>query len=514
MAGRGGSGARSAMPPVAWGSATGRWVLAATVTASGMAFLDGTVVNVALPTIGEEYGAPMSGLQWIANGYMLTLSALILLSGSLGDRYGRLRVFQIGVVWFALASALCAVAVNAPMLVVARVAQGVGGALLTPGSLAIIEATFRVEDRARAIGAWSGLTGVATAIGPFLGGWLIDAGSWRYIFLLNVPLAAAVVAIGARHVPESSDPAGPRLDVLGAALATTGLAGVTYALIGAGERGLAAPTVIAAGVCGIVALAAFVVAERRSSHPMLPPGIFSSRQFTGANLVTAAVYAGLGAVFFLLVIQLQQVLGYTALQAGAATLPITLLLLALSARSGQLAQRIGPRPQMTVGPLVVAAACLLMIRIDAGAGYLDAVFPAVAVLGLGLAVTVAPLTATVLAAADERHAGIASGVNNAVARTAQLAAVAVVPLAAGITGAAYLDPEAFSAGFRVSMAITASLATAGGVLAFVAIRRPTPAPAPARRRSHCAMDGPPLQGCPRALERAAGGSDGTRRGRA
>ncbi|MQA84080.1 MAG: DHA2 family efflux MFS transporter permease subunit [Streptosporangiales bacterium] len=489
---------------LALSSPQGRWVLGAMVAGSGMAFLDGTVVNVALPAIGEEFGASMAGLQWILNGYMLTLSALILLSGALGDRYGRLRMFQVGVVWFALASALCALAVNVPMLVLARIAQGIGGALLTPGSLAIIEATFRQQDRARAIGAWSGLTGVATAIGPFVGGWLIDAGSWRLIFVLNLPLAAGIVAIGARHVPESRDPSGPRLDAAGALLAATGLGGLTYALITAGERGFGAPSVIAAAVAGAAALAGFVTVERRSSHPMLPPGIFSSSQFTAANLVTAAVYAGLGAVFFLLVVQLQQVLGYTALQAGAAALPVTLLMLALSARSGELAQRIGPRPQMTVGPLLMAAGFVLMIRIGPGDSYLGSVLPAVLVLGLGLATTVAPLTATVLAAADERHAGVASGVNNAVARTAQLVAVAVIPLAAGITGDAYRDPEAFGAGFLVAMLITAGLAVVGGLLALATIRRPALHRAEAtrpRRELHCAMDGPPLEGCPRSSGR-------------
>ena len=494
-----GTGGRQVAAPVTLGTAPGRWVLLATVTGSGMAFLDGTVVNVALPTIGKELGADMAGLQWILNGYMLTLASLILLSGSLGDRYGRLKVFQIGVVWFAVASALCAVAINVPMLILARVAQGVGGALLTPGSLAIIEASFRQEDRGKAIGAWSGLTGVATAIGPFVGGWLIDSGSWRYIFLLNLPLAAAVIAVGARHVPESRDPSGARLDVSGAVLAAAGLGGLTYALIGAGERGVGMP-VLVAGAVGILALAGFVVTERRVAYPMLPPGIFSSRQFTAANLVTLAVYAGLGAVFFLLVVQLQQVLGYTALEAGAASLPITVLMLALSARSGQLAQRIGPRPQMTLGPLVMAVGFLLMTRIDAGDGYLDTVLPAVLVLGIGLATTVAPLTATVLAAADERHAGVASGINNAAARTAQLAAVAVVPVAAGITGDSYLHPGAFTAGFRTGMFITAGLTIAGGLLALATIRRPPAVRAEAtrpRRQYHCAMDGPPLEGCPR-----------------
>lgn len=484
------------------GTAPGRWVLAATVGGTGMAFLDGTVVNVALPTIGAEFGAELAGLQWVLNGYMLTLSALILLSGSLGDRFGRLRIFQLGVVWFALASAACAAAVNLPMLILARVAQGVGGALLTPGSLAIIEASFRTQDRPRAIGAWSGLTGLATAAGPFVGGWLVDAVSWRFIFLLNLPLAVAILTVAARHVPESRDPAAAqRLDVPGALLAVTGLGGVIYALIEAGRVG-ASPAVLGAAAAGALSLAVFTVLERRSDHPMLPPAVFSARQFTAANLVTVAVYAALGAVFFLLVVFLQVVLGYSALAAGAASLPITVLMLALSARAGQLAQRIGPRPQMTAGPLVMAVGLLLMLRIDAGAGYVDSVLPAVLVLGLGLSATVAPLTSTVLAAAAERYAGVASGVNNTIARSAQLTAVAVVPLVAGITGDVYRDPQAFTAGFHQAMTIAAGLAAAGGMLALATIRNPFAQREPDPRRYHCALDAPALDTCPNSRARS------------
>ena len=504
-----GSATRPGQPgQIAFGSAAGRWVLAATVTGSGMVFLDGTVVNVALPTIGTQLGSSLAGLQWVLNGYMLTLAALILLSGSLGDRYGRRLAFQAGVVWFALASAACAAAVSLPMLILARVAQGIGGALLTPGSLALIESVFPARDRPRAIGAWSGLTGVATAAGPFAGGWLVDAGSWRYIFLLNLPLAAAVAAVTARHVPESADPRAARQpDWAGAVLGAAGLGGCTYALIEAGQAG-AAPAVAAAGAAGAAALAGFVLAERRSRHPMLPPGVFTSAQFTAANLVTAVVYAALGAVFFLLILQLRQVLGYSALAAGAASLPITALMLALSARSGQLAARIGPRAQMSAGPLIMAGGLALMTRIGAGTGYVSTVLPAVAVLGLGLATTVAPLTSAALAAAADRYAGVASGVNNAVSRAAQLIAVAVVPLAAGITGTAYRDPRVFSAGFRTAMWITAGIAAGGGLLAWATIRNP-PAPRPPGlpepRGHHCALDGPPLT-C------SAGSAAGTGRG--
>jgi EmrB/QacA subfamily drug resistance transporter len=483
------------------GTAPGRWVLAATVLGSGIAFLDSTVVNVALPHIGEDLNTGVGGLQWVLNGYLLAVSSLILLGGSLGDRFGRKRIFQLGVIVFAGASLLCAVAPTAPALVVARVLQGVGGALLTPGSLAILEASFRPDERSRAIGAWSGLSGVASAIGPFLGGWLVDAASWRWIFLINLPLAAFVVVAAARHVPESFDPhAAHHVDLLGALFVAIGLGGLSWGLIGAGERGWSAPSVWGALLVGAAGVAAFVVNERRSKAPMVPPSIFASAQFRAANLVTAAVYAGLGGIFFLLVVQLQNVLGYSAIEAGAATLPITLMMLGLSARSGALAARIGPRLQMTVGPILVAAGALLLTRVDAGAGYLDAVLPAVLVIGLGLATVVAPLTATAMGAAEDRYAGVASGVNTTVARAAQLAAVAALPVAAGITGASYLDPVAFSSGFRTAMIITAGLALVGAVIAFVGIRNPVrppeAVPAPAPTGWFCGAEGTPLDTCP------------------
>ncbi|HEX6568441.1 MAG TPA: DHA2 family efflux MFS transporter permease subunit, partial [Acidimicrobiales bacterium] len=385
-----------AAPPeggLAFASARGRWVLTATVLGSGIAFLDSTVVNVALPHIGRDLDAGVGGLQWVINGYLLALSSLILLGGSLGDRFGRKRLFQLGVVVFAAASLLCAVAPTTELLVLARIVQGVGGALLTPGSLAILEASFRPDDRSRAIGAWSGLSGVASAVGPFLGGWLVDAASWRWIFLINLPLALFVVVVAARHVPESFDPdASQHVDGWGALFVATALGGLSWGLIAAGDAGWGAAQVWAALLVGVASLVAFVVVERRSTHPMVPPALFASAQFRAANLVTAAVYAALGGTFFLLVVQLQNVLGYSAIEAGAATFPITILMLALSARSGALAARIGPRLQMTTGPLLVAAGTLLMTRIDAGAGYVADVLPAVVVTGLGLACVVAPLT--------------------------------------------------------------------------------------------------------------------------
>jgi len=479
-------------------------VLLATVGASGMAFLDSTVVNVALPHIGEDLGTDMAGLQWIVNGYLLATAALILLGGSLGDIFGRRRIFLVGVVTFAIASVACGVATSVGLLVAARVVQGVGGALLTPGSLAILEASFRPSDRPRAIGAWSGLSGVASAIGPFLGGWLVDSGSWRAVFLINIPLAIVVILVTLKHVPESFDPqANRQIDVTGAALVALSLGTLSWGLIGAGSRGWGAPSVVIALVAGVVAMGAFVVAESRSSHPMLPLGIFRSAQFRAANLVTVAVYAALGGVFFLLTIQLQQVLGYSALEAGAATLPITLLMLMLSARSGALAARIGPRLQMTVGPLLIAVGIMLMTQIEAGVSYWTGVLPAVIVTGLGLATTVAPLTSTALGAVDDRHAGVASGVNTTVSRAAQLAAVAVLPVAVGLTGDDFLRPEVFSDGFRAAMMITAVLAAAGGVIAWLTVRNPEPVPAPEAVAApgpvyFCGAEGTPMETCPRA----------------
>ena len=487
---------------------------------SAIAFLEATVVNVALPEIGRDLGADVAGLQWTINGYLLTLAALILLGGSLGDRYGRRRVFEVGVVWFTLASLLCAIAPSVEVLVAARVVQGIGGALLTPGSLAIIEATFHADDRARAIGAWSGLGGVAAAVGPLVGGYLVDSVTWRAIFFINLPLGAFVVWASRRHVPETRDPTiTGRLDLFGSVLAIVGLAGVTFALIQGAESGVGSPPVLAAGVLGVAGLAAFVAAERRSSEPMLPLGIFASRQFTSANLVTFVVYAALGGVFFLLVVFLQVALGYSAVAAGAASLPITALMLLLSGRAGALAQRIGPRVPLTFGPLLIAAGMLLMRGIDIGDTYLEAVLPAVLVFGLGLSVVVAPITATALAAADPRHSGVASGVNNAVARTAQLAAVAVLPLIAGLSGADYQQPQAIADGFHVAMLATAALSAGGGVLAWATIRsdvlvrtlepglepcREALEQAPAR---HCAVAGTPLTSVARG-ERA--GDDRTR----
>jgi EmrB/QacA subfamily drug resistance transporter len=466
-------------------------VLLATVLGTGIAFLDTTVVNVALPTIGEDLDAGIASLQWVVNAYTLTLSGFLLLGGSLGDHFGRRRVFVAGVVWFAVASLLCGLAPSAEALIAARTLQGIGGALLTPGSLAIIEASFRREDRGPAIGAWSGLGGVAAAVGPFLGGWLVQAVSWRLIFLINLPLAAVVVWASVRHVPETRDPgASGRLDWVGAALAAAGLAGVVYALTDGPAQGWTSPPILGAALGGVAALAAFLAWERRTRSPMLPLDLFASRQFSAANVVTFVVYGALGGSLFLMPIQLQRVVGYSPLASGIALVPITVVLLALSAWAGRLAARIGPRLPMTLGPLLVAAGFALFTRIGEGSAYAVDILPASLVYGVGLVLTVAPLTATVLAAAPAEHAGVASAVNNDVARTAGLLAVAVLPVVAGISGADALEPARFADGFQVAMAIAAVLCAAGGLLSWLTIRNPQPEPEERDHHLSCPLSAP------------------------
>jgi EmrB/QacA subfamily drug resistance transporter len=472
-----------ASPPAAllrYGTWTARWVLLATVLGSAMAFIDATVVNIALPHIGRSFGASTAALQWTVNAYALTLTAFILLGGSLGDRFGRRRVFTVGVAWFAVASLLCGFAPGTAALVAARALQGVGGALLTPGSLAILEASFQPDDRARAIGAWSGLGGIAGALGPFVGGWLVQAGSWRLVFLINVPVAALVLAVTRRHVPESRDPNAARsLDLPGVVTAAAGLAGLTHGFTAWTARGPTSPEVLAALAVGIGGLVAFVLVERRARSPMLPLSVFSSRTFTAANLATFAIYAALGGVIFLLVLQLQVVAGFAPLAAGTSILPVTVLMLAFSARAGALSQRIGPRIPLTVGPVLCAGGLLLLARIGPHASYPRMVLPGVLVLGAGLSLTVAPLTATVLGSLEERYAGIASGVNNAVARAAGLLAVAVLPLAAGLGRGNLTDPRALDPVFGHAMVECAALLLAGAILSFTLI----PARAGGRRRA-------------------------------
>jgi len=433
-----------------------------TVLGSGMTMLDGTVVNIALPRLGRELGADFADLQWVVNGYTLALASLILLGGSLGDRLGRRRVFTVGVVWFTVASLLCAAAPSVGFLVAARLLQGVGGALLVPGSLAMLQASFHPDDRARAIGAWSGLGGVTAAAGPFLGGWLVDAASWRWIFLLNVPLGAVVLYVVAAHLPETRDPTTEgRLDLAGAVLGAGGLAAITYGFI---ERSSLV------GGTGAVVFVAFLAAESRQAHPMLSLSIFRSRQFSAANAVTFVLYGGLGMALFLVGLVLQEALGYAPLEAGTATLPITFVMLAFSARAGGLARRIGPRIPMSLGPAVMAGGLVLMVRIGPGSTYVGTVLPALLVFSAGLALTVAPLTATALAAADTRHAGLASGVNNAVARTGQLLAVALIPILAGFGAGEPVAADALVDGFHRVVLFAATAVALGGALSWAFIR--------------------------------------------
>jgi EmrB/QacA subfamily drug resistance transporter len=462
-----------AAEPVRLGTATGRWVVLATVLASGMTMLDATAVNVALPAIGRDLGSELAGLQWTLSGYTLALASLIMLGGALGDRYGRRRVFLIGVVWFAVASLGCGLAQSTGQLVAARVLQGIGGALLTPGSLAIIQTSFPHSDRPRAIGAWSALGGVAGLVGPFLGGFLVDAASWRWVFLVNAPVALVVVLVAVRHVPESRDPGRTgRFDVLGAVWCALALAGVTYALIAAGD-GPGRPRVWVAAAVGVLAGVAFVVRERRVPEPMLPPEVFADRQFTGANLSTLVLYGALGGYSLFLVLELQTVLGYSATAAGAALIPSIVVLSLLSSQAGALAQRVGARLPMTVGPLIAAAGMLYLSRVGPGSSYWVDVLPGSLATGLGMSLVVAPLTATVLDAAPEHLVGVASGVNNAVARAAALLAVAALPVAVGLSGDDYAEPAAFSAGFSRAMIVCATLMAVGGAVAWSTIRSDT-----------------------------------------
>jgi EmrB/QacA subfamily drug resistance transporter len=483
---------------LSFGTTRGRWVIAVTVLGSGIASLDATVVGIALPSIGRTFHSGVGTLQWVVTGYALTLAAFLLLGGSLGDRLGRRRIFTIGVIWFAGASALCGFAPNAGTLIGARVLQGIGGALLAPASLAILQASFRAEDRGRAIGAWSGLGGVAAAAGPLIGGYLIAAASWRFVFFINLPLSLLVVVMTARHVPETRDAStAGRVDALGAGLAVLFLAGLTYGLIEGPTRGWSSPVIVASLVLAALTGPAFFVAEHVERHPMLPLDIFRSRQFSGANAVTFVVYGALGGALFLLPVELQLVNHYSPMNAGLSLLPVTALMLAFSARSGQLAARIGPRLQMSAGPLVVGGGLLLLARATDGSNYLTDVLPAVLLFAVGLAITVAPLTATAMGAAPAEHAGVASAVNNVVARAAGLLAVAILPLVSGITGGSALAPSHFAAGFRTAVIVAGLTSAAGGLLAVFTISNPTHA---ARRHLHhqareyhCAVDGAPLQ---------------------
>lgn len=447
----------------------GRLVLATTVLGSGIAMLDGTIVNVALPTIGRELDADLAGLQWVVNAYALTLAALILLGGSLGDRFGRARLYAVGVGGFGIASVACALSPTIELLILARGAQGVCAALLVPGSLAILQASFHPADRLGAIGAWTGLLGVATASGPIVGGWLVDQ-DWRWAFWLNVPLALAVVALTLRAVPESRNAhASHHIDAIGVVLAVAGLAGLTYALTLWPERGADGVTLTAAAV-GVAGLAGLAVAEQRAAQPMVPPSLFKSRVFTVINLVTLLVYAGLSGALLFVVLFLQVVGGWSALAAGAATLPLSVVMFFLASRFGKLAARSGPRGFMIGGTLIAALGFVLLAYSPDHPAYVLHVLPGMTLLGFGLSMTVAPLTGTVLAAAPDELAGTASGVNNAVARTAGLVAVAALPPLVGLAGADYADPAALAPAYRAAMLACAGLVAAGAALTAVGLK--------------------------------------------
>ncbi|MCO5315050.1 MAG: MFS transporter [Solirubrobacterales bacterium] len=453
-------------------SGPGRWALAAVILGSGAAFFESSVVSVALPSIGRDLGLSLGGLQWVMNAYLLALSALMITGGSLGDIYGRRRIFVGGLAGFGIASAFCALAPTGEILILARVLQGVAAALVVPSSLAIIQASFAEADRGAAIGLWSGFSGVSTLFGPALGGWLVDATTWRLVFGVVLLFAGLAAWTALRHLPESRSEreAGSHPDWTGSILVSLGLGAVTYALIEAPGERLMSLRVLLPVLTGTALLAAFLLVERRVSNPMLPLGVFRSRQFSGANAATLCNYMAIGSLFFFLSLQLQDVLGYSALEAGAATIPPTVIMLLFSPLAGRIGQRLGPRGPMTVGPIVMGAGVAMVAGLSKGGDYLTDVFPGMIVFGIGMTIMVAPLTTAVLAALPNRQAGIASAVNNAVARFAQLMASAALPAAAGLSAGVAVASDTFSAGFHRAMLITAGIAVLGGLVSFITIR--------------------------------------------
>ena len=428
-------------------------ILVAAILGTTVVTVDATVVNVALPAIEDDLGGGLAGQQWTSNAYLVTLGSLLLIGGSLGDIFGERRVFALGVGGFGATSLACALAPTVEFLVAARALQGVAGAVLTPAALAVIVANFAPDERGKAVGAWTAWGGIGTVLGPLIGGQLVDTASWRWIFAINVPIVLVTMVLILRVVPQARerDP-DARVDAVGALLCALGLAGMTFGLIEQPLRGWGAPAVALPLAVGAVLFAAFLVWEARTSHPMLPLTLFRRHNFAAGNIETFAMYGGLGVLFFLLVLFLQQIAGYSALAAGTSSLPVTLLMFALSMRFGALADRFGPRFFMGVGPLVTAAGLALFLRLDADVDYLTDLLPALLVFGLGLSMTVAPLTATVLADADDSNAGVASGVNNAIARVAGLVAIAAVGAVVAAAFEARLEDEVGAAASRPEVA--------------------------------------------------------------
>jgi EmrB/QacA subfamily drug resistance transporter len=448
--------------------------LVAAILGSGVAAIDGSIVNVALPAIERDLGGGLPAQQWVSNSYLLALGSLILIGGSLGDIFGERRIFAIGVAGFGVLSVACALAPTSNVLIAARALQGAAGALLTPSSLAIIVAAFAPKERGAAIGSWTAWGGIATIIGPLAGGWIVDRVSWRWIFALNVPLVLVTLALIFAAVPRTARVVGRRVDVIGATLCVLGLGGMVFALIEQPRYGWGSPVIYAPLIGGIIAFCSFLVYERRTEEPMLKLELFARRNFAIANLETLTMYAGLAILFFFLVIFLQQVAGYSALRSGLTTVPVTLVMFALSRRFGALADRYGPRFFMGAGPLIAAAGILLFLRIGLDTSYVSDLLPGLLIFAVGLSMTVAPLTATVLADANESDAGIASAINNAIARVAALVGVSVigVVISSTLVGDTFAANAASVRAFHEAIGICAALIAAGGVAGAFGITNP------------------------------------------